>query len=349
MMKERMTTTESTTASAPKARGGGGGRKSRPIISVVVEMDTRNVTGRIPVTESVLAQLNQVGFEKGEVEYIVVGADEVDAAEWGGNVSSVAVPDGGYYEYKNVGALHAGGKYVAFWDSDCRPSLDYLSRAVGVLEDSPEIAAVAGVTSYDGTSWFTTMNTILSFGFLHAYESRQPLAERGQTQAHNVVVRKDAFREKPFGGCTARAAGDMFLESCAMRNGGIVVDPRLRIWHEPPLSLSALLERHLREVFFFALSRPELSKPRLIQQGFKSVLRQTKKRWLHLRRYGRHFGWGKGAVFAAAPVLLIYAAINACAVAAMAVKPSLLERWLDYQFGKDLAPVDADSQAPPSD
>ena len=348
MMKERMATaTESATASDRKR--GGGGENSRPIVSVVVEMDTRNVTGRIPLTESVSAQLNQVGFEKGEVEYIVVGADEVDTAEWGGDVSSVAVPDGGYYEYKNVGALHAGGKYVAFWDSDCRPSLDYLSRAVGFLESSPEVAAVTGVTSYDGTSWFTTMNTIFSFGSLHAYESRQPLAERGQMQSHNVLIRKDAFPEMPFGRYTARMAGDEFLESYAMRKGGIVIDPRLRIWHEPPTSLSALLERHLREVFYFALSQPELSKPRLIQQGFKSVLRQTKNRWLHLRRYGRHFRWGRGAVFAAAPVLLIYAAINACAVAAMAAKPSLLARWLDYQFGKDRAPVDADSRTPPSD
>lgn len=344
MMKEAMTTEAATSSDRKRSDGG-----ENPIVSVVVEMDTRNVTGRIPITESVSAQLNQVGFEKGEVEYIVVGADEVDADEWGDNVSSVAVPDGGYYEYKNAGALRAGGKYVAFWDSDCRPSLDYLSRAVGVLEGSPEIAAVTGVTSYDGTSWFTTMNTILSFGFLHAYESRQPLADRGQMQAHNVVIRKDAFQERPFGGYTARAAGDMFLESCAMRKGGIVVVPRLRIWHEPPTSLSALLERHLREVFFFALSRPELSKPRLIQQGFKSVLRQTKKRWLHLRRYGRHFGWGKGATFAAAPVLLMYAAINGCAVAAMAVKPSLLARWFDYQFGKDLAEVDAGSQTTAAD
>ena len=347
-MKERVTTT-SESATAPDRKRGGGGGNSRPVVSVVVEMDTRNVTGRIPVTESVSAQLNQVGFEKGEVEYIVVGADEVDAAEWGGNVTSVAVPNGGYYEYKNVGALHAGGKYVAFWDSDCRPSLDYLSRAVGFLEDSPEIMAVTGVTSYDGTSWFTTMNTIFSFGFLHAYESRQPLAERGQMQSHNVIIRKDAFPERPFGRFTARMAGDMFLEDCAMRKGGIVIDPRLRIWHEPPNSLSALLERHLREVFFFALSQPELSKPRLIQQGFKSVLRQTKKRWLHLRRYGRHFRWGRGAAFAAAPVLLIYALINACAVAAMAAKPSLLARWFDYQFGQDRAPVDADSRTPPSD
>ena len=321
-----------------RSNGGVSAKTASPVVSVVLELDTRAVTGHISIDESVSAQLNQQGFEENEVEYIVVGPRAIDTSGWMNKVVAISVPAGdgkGYYEYKNVGALNARGKYIAFWDSDCRPTSDYLAYAVQLLEDSPELSGVGGVTFYDGSTWLTTMNTILSFGYLHRYQVRQELEAKDAILSHNVVIRKDAFPERPFGDYTARMEGDTYLSEYARQQGApLHIDPHLKIQHEDPtFSLRGLLERHLRDVFCALPEKVPLTQRQLFLYAFWKALVSPKERLGILRQYAPYLGWTRRKANAAMPILMLYGVIDACAIAVMLFKPSLLRKWLEYQFG----------------
>lgn len=307
-----------------------------PTVSVVIETLTADVSGGATrVGEGARAHFAQSGFRDGEIEYVIVGPRESDVSGFGKSARSVAVPKGGYYEYKNAGFQAARGRYVAFWDSDCRPSPDYLELAVSHLDKSPGLLACAGVSSYDGASWLSEMNTILSFGFLHQYREPESLGASDWMQAHNVVVRRDGFHPRPFGDYTARMDGDNFCASyAALRGHPPLVEPRMRIFHEDPsFSISHLLERHLREVFGFVSQKPPLTRARLLRVAFRSALARIKTRFGRLRKLSPYFGWSPLKIAAAAPVLAFYTLLNLAALAALAAKPSLLDRWLRYQFG----------------
>lgn len=309
-----------------------------PIVSVVIETMTSDVSGGGGASvagESARVYLEQSGFGDGEIEYVIVGPREADVSGFGESARAVAVPNGGYYEYKNAGFQAARGRYVAFWDSDCRPSPDYLKVAVSHLEESPRLLACTGVTFYDGESWFSELNTILSFGFLHQYREAEPLGAMEWMQAHNVVVRRDGFPARPFGDYAARMDGDNFCASyAAMRGQPPLLDPRMVIFHEDPsFSISHLLERQLREVFGFVSQKPPLTRARLLRIAFRSSLARIKSRFERLRTWAPCFGWSPRKTAAAAPVLGFYTILNLAALAALAAKPSLLDRWLGYQFG----------------
>ena len=306
-----------------------------PTVSVVIETQTADVSGGASrIGESARAYLGRSGFRDGEIEYIFVGPDEVNVSGLGKSARSVAVPNGGYYEYKNAGFQAARGRYVAFWDGDCRPSPGYLKLAVSHLNKSPRLLACAGITFYDGASWLSEMNTILSFGFLHQYRETESLGAADWLQAHNVVVRRDGFHPKPFGDYAARMDGDNFCASYAALGGQpALVEPRMRIFHEDPsFSVSLLLERHLREVFGFVSQKPPLTRARLLRTAFRSTLARIKTRFARLWKYAPYFGWSPVKVVAATPVLAFYTVLNLAAFAVLAAKPGLLDRWLRYQF-----------------
>lgn len=308
---------------------------SAPLVSVVVEMGTRKITGRIAVYESVNAHIDQgVGFAPNEVEFIIVGNDEIDVGAFGDNVVSVAVPDGGVYEFKNAGAVVARGKYVTFFDSDCRPSADYLKYACALLEESPNLAGVAGATKYDGGSYLTTLNTIINFGYLH--NGRTELSQECPAMSDNVVIRRSAFPPRVFGDYSDRHGGDMFLTEYARRAGTpLLLDARLAMAHEDiTYSFRGLLERHLRDIFG-RVDDPAASRKRAtIGSALAVALKSPKWRYREVKKHARFFGWKRPQLLAATLVVTLYGALDVGAVLLLAVSPGLFRKWLAYQFGE---------------
>ena len=315
-----------TVASAVGASG------TAPLVSVVVEMGTRKITKSIAIEESVRAQLGQRDrFAPNEVEFLFVGNDAVNVESFGENTASVAVPEGGLYEFKNVGASLARGKYVAFFDSDCRPSPDYLERACALLEATPDLSGVAGVTRFDGSGWLSTLNTILCFGYLRDNEE---LSFRRPALAHNVVVRKSAFPDRPFGEYSATFGGDMFLTEYARQSGSpLRLDARLTMTHEDiTRSPRKLLDRQLRDIISRTRAPSESRKWRTIASALSVAVKSPKWRYGEVRKHARFFGWGRLSLCAAALVVTLYGALDVAAVLALAVSPRLFRKWIDYQF-----------------
>ena len=310
------------------------GHQAKPLISVVVELGTRKITGRIGVQESVYAQLGQQAqFAADEVEFILVGGDELDTTALGENVVSVAVPDGGVYEFKNVGATLARGKYVTFFDSDCRPSPDYLKYACALLEESPTLAGVAGVTKYNGGGYLTTLNTIMSFGYLH--DGRTELSHECPAMSDNVVIRKSAFPSRVFGDYSDRYGGDMYLTEYARRSGTpLRLDARLIMMHEDiTSSVRGLLERHMRDLFG-RVDEPSAARNwNTIGSAMIIALKSPKWRYKQIKKYSRFFGWKRPQLLASAFVVTLYGVLDIGAVLLLAASPTLLRKWLAYQFG----------------
>lgn len=304
-----------------------------PVVSVIVELGTREVTERLSLVQSVLRQAAAAdGLSAGEVELIIVGEELLPAGVCPPGVRSIAAPETGYYGWKNRGASAARGEYLVFWDSDCRAAPGYLRRVVATFEREPEVAGLAGRSLYDGTSFVTRLNTILSFGYL-----AKPVGtlQRDVALSHNVAIRRSMFPPAPFGPFEGRVGGDLFLTEWARKSGRpLKLDPELLVFHEnPSASLTALLERHLRELFMPLLQAGTRRRPAALRVAWRSLLRLVVQRPAKLLKWGRFCGFTKRHVAASVPVLAFYVAVDACALVVLTLRPPLLTRWLRYQFG----------------
>jgi glycosyltransferase involved in cell wall biosynthesis len=305
-----------------------------PLISVIVELGTREVTRRLPLLESVLDKVDAATDVGGrEVELIFVGSHALPEELRPRHARSIAAPETGYYGWKNVGAAAARGEYLVFWDSDCRPAPGYLQRVVETFDAQPELSGIAGRSVYDGKSFLTRLNTVLSFGYL-----ARPVGtlQRDVIASHNVAIRRSMFPPAPFGPFTGRVGGDVFLTNWGRDTGRpLQVDQSLLVFHEDPSwSITALLERHLRELFVPLLRMEPPIRPKALAVGWRSLLRLlVVERPKKLLRLGRFNGFTKLHVLASLPVLAGYFVLDALAMLVLTVRPRLLERWLRYQFG----------------
>lgn len=304
-----------------------------PSLSVVIELGTREITGKIALASSLRAQFAEAeAFGAQEVEMILMSAHPVDPGELPAFAQLQVLPGAGYYELKNEGARVARADYVVFWDSDCRPESGYLASALQILEAAPDLAAVGGQTRYDGSSWLSDLNTVLSFGYLYCSSE---LVDSQAYLAHNVVIRSSVLPSAPFGSSRGRTGGDEELTKAVRQSGSrTAISSRLRIRHEDPsFSLVGTLERHLREHFKRALRRNETAGTTWRRGVIGSALRAYNGRMAKLQRYGQCYGWQgppRGLLWG---VLLAYSLLDLVAVSAIALVPRLAKAWKRYQFG----------------
>jgi hypothetical protein len=235
--------------------------------------------------------------------------------------------------FKNAGAQAAKGRYIAFWDSDTRPKEGYLQRAIQALEANPSLSGVTGATRYDGPSYLTRLNTVLSFGFLFQGKDVIP---HFVPMGHNIVIRKEAFPEKPFGPFTGRTGGADYISHFAKQMGRpLQLDSKLEILHEDmSYSMRALIEQHLREMFGPMLHRPRASKWAALLLASGIVFTNPLRRLSKLMRYSKKVGFRPLDRCLAIPIISIYAILDLLVLLALLSVPSLTDRWLNHQFGK---------------
>lgn len=310
--------------------------QARPRISVVIDAGTRELTSRISVKRMLEAPLREAAsMPVDAVEIVVTSASPAESYPLPHGVRWLVLPEFGYYALKNAGAREARGSFVVFWDGDCCPEPGYLRHAESLLDANPSYSAVSGVTEYAGKGWLTRLNTVLSFGYLHQGRTEPwPAA----ALAHNLVIRRDAFGPQPFGPHRGRSGGDTHITETARGRGQpIRLDRHLRIQHEDPSSsLTALLERHLREHFNPMVGRPHHRDA--MRVAWQRVWRSPWRRHRKLRRYGGALGLGRADLLAAMGVVLAYTALDSAALCVLALRRDLLAAWLHYQLGTEAAP-----------
>lgn len=302
-------------------------------VSIIVEMGTREITNLITADTSAKHFIEEARsfLSDDEFEIFFVGCNIPPMGDLPSNCHQIDVCDTGYYGWKNIGAKAARGRYLVFWDSDCRPKPGYLKQAVETLEKNPSLSGLTGATLYEGTSFLTRLNTLLNFGYLH--RDRETLGTYAP-MGHNIVIRKQLFSETPFGPHKARAGGASHLAASAIQRGNPLKHmSSLQLFHEDiSYSLTALLEQHLREIYIGLLGRANAPKITKIRVGLQALpIICLKRVWrLFQHRKTLQFSWLD--TFLALPVLCGYALLDFFVVMIITFFPSLLNRWTRYQF-----------------
>lgn len=246
-------------------------------------------------------------------------------------VRCIVEPGQSYYALKNAGMRAACGELVIFTDADCRLGEAYIQRVVELFRQRPDIACVAGRSFYDGQGFITTLNTVLSFGYLHAGSgSTDPYG----ILAHNVALRAEGAPDPPFGPYGGRVSGDTWLTQWYRRHGNpVLLDRQLVVYHEnPSFSPKLRMERQLRETMRTVRHSREMRPwcPKawwiLIKAALSPLWRGRK-----LFRYGRHLGMTPGSMLLALPVLLLYGIADVVSVLLLILWPPLARRWVGYQ------------------
>jgi hypothetical protein len=303
----------------------------RLLVSVVIENQTAILSSEPRVAENVREACRQVAelpAPGGEV--LMVSSTSVEDLPEG--VRCVVLPGKAYYGLKNAGMREARGGIVIFTDADCRMGPGYVERVLEVFREDAGLACVAGRSYYDGTGFLATLNTALSFGYLHNPEARD--TEPYGVLAHNVAVRASVAAAAPFGPFAGRVGGDRWLTDWYKAKGTTVrLERRMVIYHEDPsYSLKLRMDRQLRELLCSVEGTGALWPWRAgtwVALG-KAVLSPA-WRLRKLLRYGRHVGMGPLDIVMSLPVLGLYALADVTGVLTMMVAPGLGRRWLRYQ------------------
>lgn len=321
-----------------------GDRDARALdLSVVVEMDTREITGgHYDTLASLRSWVRQAdALAPRRCEILVSSRMPVPEVETLSTprtpVRSMSTPGASYYGLKNAGARAASGRIVVFSDSDCRPADGYLEAVVAAFED-PEMLCAAGATEYDGKGLLTRIQTATSFGYLFQGDR---FLERLPALSHNVAIRRDSYESDPFGPIQGRSRGDAFLTDAYRRRAPIPIVPGMRIFHEDPtFDVRGLLDRHLREIFSVAgrLDGGECPVPpspswRLARRVLRSALKRPRRQIRLIRRFGPALGVRRRQAPIVALVFAAHALLNVGATTAILLFPPWTRRWLDYQFG----------------
>jgi|GEM_PF-5779117 len=250
-------------------------------------------------------------------------------------LSIVNCKGAGGYERKSLGFARARAALVVFLDGDCRPDPEFFHRLRRRFKEEPGLRALTGSLRYEGESYLSRLNSVLSFGPL--FETQSSLDENFICNTNNFALRQDGVPEPLFGSWKGRVNGDSYISRWFYEQGTpIVVDPELKIRHaDLSFSVMALLERHFRE-YLRRLRSPEELSPRRASSWrmLRSMMFSFRDRTHRFARYSKHIEFSNIERWGAPFVFVLYALLDAVALACLMSVPYLAKRWFSYQEGR---------------
>jgi mycofactocin system glycosyltransferase len=166
-----------------------------PFVSVIIP-----VMNRADELRRCLSSLTELSYPKEKLQIIVVDDGSIDsspqvALEFG----AMMIPSGGVGRgpaaARNVGASVADGEIMAFIDSDCSASKEWLSQLIPAFNDNAMAAvggAVDGMCSESAVDRYEAVMSSLSIG------TRERVGNSGTDTFYlpscNLLVRRSAFR-----------------------------------------------------------------------------------------------------------------------------------------------------------
>ncbi|MEX2080366.1 MAG: glycosyltransferase [Dehalococcoidia bacterium] len=192
-----------------------------------------------------LAALATQTFDRSQFEIIVVDNGPDPSA---GSLARLASArylvhlDGGSYSARARGTGEAHGNILVFTDADCVPARSWLATISRIFDD-PLCQVVIGPSE-------STEASVLSSWVQDIDESRWQIASKMDRTAYcdtrNLAIRREVLDQIPFDPAFLHA-GDLDL-GLRLYEAGIHIrtEPSLRIRHDHPRSLRALLRRGMR-------------------------------------------------------------------------------------------------------
>lgn len=312
------------------------------ILSIVMEMDTKDITGGYyDYQASIHKWIQQLSDLKPLKSEIIISSSTdysilTRLSTEGVNIRNIVSPESRYYDLKNIGANVAQGEIVLFTDSDCRPSEGFISALLNPFHDIA-IECVAGKTSYDQNDLITRMHTASSFGYLH---QDGPFLKDSWVLAHNVAVRRSSYLKNPFGPIYGRVGGDKYITEYYLKKGPIPVLSGMSLYHENlTYNIKGLIERHLRELFHIqrGLVKDNVwpSKLSSLLPALSSCYTLFNSQLKKIYKYGQFLNIKYIHYFIIIPLLICIGVINIVAVLILFLIPGLRAKWIEYQFGKN--------------
>lgn len=228
-----------------RLRPAGVGMAKLPLVSVVIPVkDRAGELGRC------LDSIARVDYPPSLVQVIVVddGSSDASAAVAAAR-GAVVIPSGGTGRgpaaARNVGARAASGEILAFIDSDCTASVDWLAELLPAFADPKTVAVgglVDGMCSDSAVDRYEKVMSSLSLG------GREMSGNSGDDTFYlpscNLLVRREAFLQAGGFNDSMHVGEDVDL-TWRLRDGGwtIVYLPVGRVFHEHRSSLRSFMAR----------------------------------------------------------------------------------------------------------
>lgn len=278
-----------------------------PDVSVIVV--TRNDRERLI---DCLRSLEEQACESIEAEVIVVddGSTDGTAEAVGGlfpQVRLIRKPGEGADISRNRGIAESRGAMVAFIDSDCVASRDWLETLVGELKKNV-VAVVGGRVIHRGP-FLRRIVGIADFG---EYQGLTRTAVRSLPTC-NLGLTRSILGEVQFDPRLADAGGDtLFTERLRRSGADLTFLPDLVVEHRPAVGFGDLMQRAGRYGRSFVRARqvdPTLRYAGFVRAGVLGVVAATFARvvldWTRLVQNRRAAGFAVWEVPAAAAVLAV--------------------------------------------
>ena len=153
---------------------------------------------------------------------------------------------------RNIGVAHAKGDVLAFIDSDCRPSFDWVEQIHGLFQGN-DISVAMGKIRVQSESFTSDCISALGFpaGGSLGFEKMWPVNEEGFTNSLsscNFAIRKKVFQNlRGFDEDFKIYCEDSEFAFRLIKSGyKIKYCPELIVFHEPMTRISEFLKNHLK-------------------------------------------------------------------------------------------------------
>lgn len=262
--------------------------------------------------ERLLAALEKPVTANARYSVVVVNDGSHDVAyqrvldRYGYFIDSLALPQNcGPARARNEAVRRAKGNFLVFTDDDCEPPAHWLDRLAAILEASPFLVVVGGVTRHPDDRHKGVLARFLE----HMQMLPRPLSQRGDLYdlpAANVAVRKDWFEAVGgFDPCFRYAAGEDTNLTFRLCDAGAstAVDKAWYTGHDSNATLKEMLARYYRYGFgnmqYACLSEdPTLQGLYLYDSLWEMLWQEWIASVLHDRRLRAVKPWSKRWLFA---------------------------------------------------
>lgn len=124
----------------------------------------------------------------------------------------------GSYAARNKGIDYTTGNYIAFTDSDCIPSEDWLENALNFFEQNEECTALGGEIELFPNS--DHPNGFELFDMLSGFKQDLSVNKWGYSVTANLIVRKEAIEKSGKFDDSLKSGGDVEWSKRHIRTGG---------------------------------------------------------------------------------------------------------------------------------
>lgn len=244
-------------------------KTSTPLISVVIPVLNGEAT-----IESLLKSLLKVDYPRERIEVIVVDGNSTDktlekVAKYSAKV--LIEKKGGPNSARNTGIRHSSGEIVAFTDSDCIVSKNWIKKIIENFKD-PRIGCVGGTVKGSNNNFFSKYADNSVSPVIRVCKKWKELDSIGPFSGCPVGCNM-AFRRTVLmkvGGFDENIQycfeEDELVERVCKAGYGVVLDPQVLVWHKH----RAIFKNLLKQAFKYG-------------KGTGRLLRRPKNQKLFLR------------------------------------------------------------------